>query len=45
MPEQFFVEGDGPQKWEFLKGAKSLTRISRATGHRVHLRRGADPVP
>ena len=32
VPAQFFVEGEDLEKWQFLKGAKSLVRISRATG-------------
>ena len=46
MPAQFFVDGRGPGKWRYLKGTKSITRISRSTGHRVHLRRRArSPSP
>jgi DNA (cytosine-5)-methyltransferase 1 len=45
VPAQFFVEGDELEKWRFLKGAKSLTRISRTTGMEYTYDEGAIPFP
>jgi DNA (cytosine-5)-methyltransferase 1 len=45
VPAQFFVEGEELEKWKFLKGAKSLTRISRATGMEYTYDEGAIPFP
>lgn len=45
VPAQFFVDGPELQKWQFLKGAKSLTRISRATGHEYTYDEGPIPFP
>lgn len=45
VPEQFFVTGDDLAKWEFLKGAKSLTRISRSTGMPYTYDEGPIPFP
>ena len=45
VPAQFFVEGDDLEKWRFLKGKKSLTTDQSRDRPRVHVRRGADPVP
>jgi DNA (cytosine-5)-methyltransferase 1 len=45
VPAQFFVEGDELERWRFLKGAKSLTRISRATGMEYTYDEGAIPFP
>ncbi len=45
VPAQFFVDGDDLEKWRFLKGAKSLTRISRATGLEYTYDEGSIPFP
>lgn len=45
IPSQFFVEGDDLAKWKFLKGAKSITRISRSTGHEYTYDEGPIPFP
>lgn len=45
VPPQFFVDGEALEKWRFLKGAKSLTRISRATGHEYTYDEGPIPFP
>jgi DNA (cytosine-5)-methyltransferase 1 len=45
VPAQFFVEGEELDKWRFLKGKKSLTRISRATGMEYTYDEGAIPFP
>ena len=45
VPEQFFVSGEDSTKWRFLKGAKSLTRISRATGLEYTYDEGSIPFP
>jgi DNA (cytosine-5)-methyltransferase 1 len=45
VPAQFFVDGDDLEKWRFLKGAKSLTRISRSTGMEYTYDEGAIPFP
>jgi DNA (cytosine-5)-methyltransferase 1 len=45
VPAQFFVEGEDVDRWRFLKGAKSLTRISRATGMEYTYDEGAIPFP
>ena len=45
MPAQFFVDGEELEKWQFLKGAKSLTRISRATGIEYTYDEGPIPFP
>jgi DNA (cytosine-5)-methyltransferase 1 len=45
VPAQFFVEGEALDKWRFLKGAKSLTRISRATGQEYTYDEGPIPFP
>jgi DNA (cytosine-5)-methyltransferase 1 len=45
VPAQFFVEGEELEKWRFLKGKKSLTRISRATGMEYTYDEGAIPFP
>lgn len=45
VPAHFFVEGEDLDKWRFLKGAKSLTRISRATGHEYTYDEGSIPFP
>jgi DNA (cytosine-5)-methyltransferase 1 len=45
VPAQFFVEGEELAKWQFLKGAKSLVRISRATGIEYTYDEGPIPFP
>ncbi len=45
VPAQFFVEGEELEKWRFLKGKKSLTRISRSTGMEYTYDEGAIPFP
>ena len=45
VPGQFFVEGEDLERWRFLKGAKSLTRISRATGHEYTYDEESIPFP
>lgn len=45
VPAQFFVEGEDLKKWQFLKGAKSLVRISRATGIEYTYDEGGIPFP
>jgi DNA (cytosine-5)-methyltransferase 1 len=45
VPAQFFVNGEDLEKWRFLKGAKSLTRISRATGQEYTYDEGPIPFP
>jgi DNA (cytosine-5)-methyltransferase 1 len=45
VPSQFFVEGEDLEKWRFLKGAKSLTRISRSTGLEYTYDEGPIPFP
>jgi DNA (cytosine-5)-methyltransferase 1 len=45
VPEQFFVSGEDLAKWKFLKGAKSLTRISRSTGLEYTYDEGSIPFP
>jgi DNA (cytosine-5)-methyltransferase 1 len=45
VPAQFFVEGEELDKWRFLKGKKSLTRISRTTGMEYTYDEGAIPFP
>lgn len=45
VPAQFFVDGEDLERWRFLKGAKSLTRISRATGHEYTYDEGPIPFP
>ena len=45
IPAQFFVEGEELEKWRFLKGKKSLTRISRSTGMEYTYDEGAIPFP
>ena len=45
VPEQFFVSGEDLAKWQFLKGAKSLTRISRSTGLEYTYDEGPIPFP
>jgi DNA (cytosine-5)-methyltransferase 1 len=45
VPAQFFVEGDDLERWRFLKGPKSLTRISRATGMEYTYDEGGIPFP
>ena len=44
-PGAFFVDGDDLENWQFLKGAKSLTRISRATGIEYTYDEGPIPFP
>ena len=39
------MEGDDLDKWQFLKGAKSLTRISRSTGLEYTYDEGPIPFP
>jgi len=45
VPEQFFVSEEDLDKWRFLKGAKSLTRISRSTGLEYTYDEGPIPFP
>ncbi len=45
VPEQFFVADEDLAKWQFLKGAKSLTRISRSTGMEYTYDEGPIPFP
>jgi len=45
VPAQFFVSDEDLPKWKFLKGSKSITRISRATGHEYTYDEGAIPFP
>jgi DNA (cytosine-5)-methyltransferase 1 len=39
------VDGGDLEKWRFLKGAKSLTRVSRATGMEYTYDEGSIPYP
>lgn len=45
VPAQFFVSDEDLPKWKFLKGSKSITRISRATGHEYTYDEGSIPFP
>ena len=45
VPAYFFVDGESLEKWKFLKGAKSLTRISRSTGMEYTYDEGPIPFP
>lgn len=45
VPQHFFVDDADLEKWESLKRAKSLTRISRATGHEYTYDEGSIPFP
>jgi DNA (cytosine-5)-methyltransferase 1 len=45
VPQQFFVDGEDLGKWRFLKGAKSLNRISRASGLEYTYDEGPIPFP
>jgi DNA (cytosine-5)-methyltransferase 1 len=45
VPEQFFVASDDLGRWKFLKGAKSLSRISRSTGLEYTYDEGSIPFP
>ncbi|MFL5707785.1 MAG: DNA (cytosine-5-)-methyltransferase [Chloroflexota bacterium] len=45
VPEQFFVSAEELPKWQFLKGRKSLSRISKATGLEYTYDEGAIPFP
>jgi DNA (cytosine-5)-methyltransferase 1 len=45
VPAQFFVTAEDLPKWRFLKGRKSLTRISRSTGLEYTYDEGAIPFP
>ncbi len=45
VPDQFFVDDADLAKWQFLKGAKSLTRISRSTGLEYTYDEGPIPFP
>jgi len=45
IPAQFFVSDEDLPKWMYLKGSKSITRISRATGHEYTYDEGAIPFP
>jgi DNA (cytosine-5)-methyltransferase 1 len=42
---EFFVRPEDVPKWEFLKGAKSLKRISRSTGMEYTYDEGPIPFP
>jgi DNA (cytosine-5)-methyltransferase 1 len=45
VPTQFFVDSEALEKWRSLKGSKSLTRVSRATGLEYTYDEGAIPFP
>jgi DNA (cytosine-5)-methyltransferase 1 len=45
VPEQFFVSAEELPNWQFLKGRKSLSRISKATGLEYTYDEGAIPFP
>jgi DNA (cytosine-5)-methyltransferase 1 len=45
VPAQFFVGDDDIEKWKFLKGKKSLIRVSRATGLEYTYDEGSIPFP
>lgn len=45
VPAQFFVDDEALEKWKFLKGAKSLVRISRSTGMEYTYDEGPIPFP
>lgn len=44
VPPQFYVNGD-LKKWKFLKGAKTLKRISSSNGHEYEYSEGAMAFP
>lgn len=44
VPEEYFLNGDLDQ-WEFLKGAKSLKRVNKSTGHEYNYSEGAMTYP
>lgn len=45
VPPEYFVRPADVAKWEFLKGAKSLVRISRSTGMEYTYDEGPIPFP
>jgi DNA (cytosine-5)-methyltransferase 1 len=45
VPSQFYVSDEDLAQWRFLKGRKSLTRISRSTGLEYTYDEGAIPFP
>jgi DNA (cytosine-5)-methyltransferase 1 len=45
VPPEFFVRFEDVAKWEFLKGAKSLKRVSRSTGIEYTYDEGPIPFP
>lgn len=45
VPEEFFIEESDLEKWSFLKGAKNIERISKATGHAYKYSEGAITYP
>ena len=45
VPEEFFLAESDLEKWSFLKGSKSIERISKATGHAYSYSEGAITYP
>ncbi len=45
VPDEYFISDEDLPKWEFLKGAKSLKRINKATGFEYNYSEGAMAFP
>jgi len=45
IPEEFFVNEDDLPKWKYLKGAKSINRKKKDTGHLYTYDEGSMPFP
>lgn len=45
VPEEYYLNNQELPKWKFLKGAKSIKRVSRATGHEYTYDEGSMTFP
>lgn len=45
VPEEYYIPSEEIPKWRFLKGAKSVKRVSKATGHEYTYDEGSMSFP
>ncbi|CAA6816078.1 MAG: DNA-cytosine methyltransferase (EC [uncultured Sulfurovum sp.] len=45
VPKEFYIDDEALKKWEYQKGAKSIERVNKATGHQYTYSEGSMGFP
>jgi len=45
VPKEFYIDDEALKKWQYQKGAKSIERVSKATGHKYTFSEGSMGFP